>query len=113
MSRAAERDHPSRRQFLVHVGNALAGAAVWFGTPLYANDSLPHLTLSDPTAAALHYTGDASGINPAKDPTHLKGAMCSNCRLYQGGAAAFGPCQLFPGKLVSSKGWCMGYQKKE
>ena len=112
MTIGADRGRPSRRQFLVRVANAFAGAAVWLSVPLGANEALPHLTLNDPTAVALHYTDDASRIDPTKDPTHLAGTMCANCRLYQGGNATYGPCQLFPGKLVSSRGWCMGYQKK-
>ena len=33
--------------------------------------------------------------------------------LYQERAGdAWGPCQIFPGKDVSAKGWCTAYQKK-
>lgn len=111
---ASDRTSCSRRRFIGNVGSAIGvltlGEAV--SSVVYAAD-LPHVTSSDPTAVALHYTEDASGIDPAKYPTHLAGARCANCNLYQGSAsAAYGPCQLYPGKAVSSKGWCMGYQKK-
>ena len=103
---------PSRRQFLIGVGSAFAGTAL-LTARVPAAESLPHLSASDPAASALHYTDEASEVDPAKDPTHMAGAMCGNCKLYQGGNAASGPCQLFPGKSVSSQGWCMGHQKKE
>jgi High potential iron-sulfur protein len=104
----------SRRRFVASVGGAvgaftLGGAA----SPVVRAASLPHVEASDPTARALHYTEDASKINAAQDPTHRAGTRCATCKLYQGTAnAAYGPCQLFPGKAVSSNGWCMGYQQK-
>ena len=110
MSRGAE-PVASRRQFLIGAGSAFAGAAL-LSARVPAAESLPHVAANDQAAAALHYTDDASKIDSAKDPTHMTGTMCGNCKLYQGGDAASGPCQLFPGKSVSSRGWCMGYQKK-
>ena len=110
MSRGADWA-PSRRQFLIRAGSALAGTAL-FNVRVRAAESLPHIAANDPAALALHYTDDASRIDSAKDPGHMAGATCANCKLYQGGDAASGPCQLYPGKSVSSKGWCMGYQKK-
>ena len=75
--------------------------------------ALPHLTVQDSQALALHYTEDASRIEASKDPSHTAGAKCANCKLYQGSnGAPFGACQLYPGKAVSADGWCMGYQKK-
>jgi hypothetical protein len=110
MSRGADWA-PSRRQFLVSAGSALAGTAL-FSVRIPAAESLPPLAANDPAALALHYTDEANRIDSAKDPTHVAGAACGNCKLYQGGDAASGPCQLYPGKSVSSNGWCMGYQKK-
>ncbi len=42
----------------------------------------------------------------------MAGSACANCNFFQGGATAYGPCQLFPGKAVNAKGWCAGYAKK-
>jgi hypothetical protein len=64
--------------------------------------SLPHLTTQDPQAQVLHYTED---VSTSKDPTHTAGAKCGNCKLYHGNTdEPFGPCQLYPGKAVSTNG---------
>jgi hypothetical protein len=46
------------------------------------------------------------------DPKHKAGDNCSNCQFYSGGATGRGPCQLFPGKSVNSKGWCVSHNPK-
>ena len=104
----------NRRRFIRTVGSTVGALALGEAAPCVVRAAdLPHVSISDPTALALHYTEDASKIDVAKNPTHIAGTHCANCKLYQGSAgAAYGPCQLFPGKAVSSKGWCMGYQKK-
>ena len=72
---------------------------------------LPHLALTDPTAAALHYTEDAK--TAATNPTYKAGSECANCQFFQGKAGdEYGPCQLFAGKSVHSKGWCASWSKK-
>jgi len=68
------------------------------------------VTDADPTAKALGYVDDAS---KATDPKHKAGDMCSNCQFYSGGAIGRGPCQLFPGKSVSSNGWCVSHTPKK
>ena len=76
-------------------------------------DSAPLVSESDPTAAALGYKANASGVDKAKFPQYAAGSSCSNCALYQGAAgAASGPCPLYAGKAVSAKGWCASYAKK-
>ena len=105
--------HSSRRQFLSLAGGALGAAALIGSLPKTARaDDLPHLTLDDPTAQALGYTEDSSKVDAAKFPTHKPEMACANCNFYQGGATGYGPCQLFVGKAVNSKGWCSGYAKK-
>jgi hypothetical protein len=107
-------DGPSwtRRRFIRSVGSTVGALALGeAASSVVLAADLPHVSISDPTALALHYTEDASKIDVAKNPTHIAGTLCANCKLYQG-SAAYGPCHLFPGKAVSSKGWCMGYQKK-
>ena len=111
---AAQRASSSRRDFLVSV-STMVGAAAFAAalTPVADAKALPHLTTQDPQAQALHYTENVSKIDAQKDPTHTAGAKCANCKLYQGSSdEPFGPCQLYPGKAVSAKGWCMGYQQK-
>ena len=103
----------SRRRFFAGAGSALGAVALASILPRVARaDDLPHLTSADPTAQALNYTEDSSKIDSAKSPTHVAGSACANCNFFQGGTAAYGPCQLFPGKAVNAKGWCSGYAKK-
>ena len=101
----------TRRQFLTRL--AAAGALV----PLMrvggaqAAD-MPHLSPTDPTAKALHYTLDASKIDPKSEPLFKAGSDCGNCVLYQGGTAEWGGCGVFPGKAVHIKGWCQSHAPK-
>jgi hypothetical protein len=102
-----------RRRFFVGAGAALGAAAIVGALPRTALAAdLPHLSPSDPTATALNYTEDASKVDKAKAPTFVAGSACANCNFYQGAAAPWGACALFPGKDVSAKGWCAGYAKK-
>ena len=66
----------------------------------------------DPQATALGYVAVASKADQAKFPKYAAGQACSNCALYQGGAAEQGGCPLYPGKQVLSKAWCSAYNKK-
>ena len=103
----------SRRRFFTGAGGALGAVVLANVLPRIARaDDLPHLTPSDPTATALNYTEDASKVDKTKSPTYAAGSACANCNFFQGGTAAYGPCQLFPGKAVNAKGWCAGYAKK-
>ncbi|MDN5923859.1 MAG: high-potential iron-sulfur protein [Xanthomonadales bacterium] len=110
MSEHDETTEP-RRRFLKLAAGTAAAAFVAGSLPKLARAAdLPHLTLSDPTAQALKYTEDASKVT---DPKHKKGDDCANCMFYQGKAGAtYGPCQLFPGKSVHSKGWCISHTPK-
>ncbi len=63
----------------------------------------PQLGLEDPTAKALEY------VHESPDAAQL----CSGCQLYTGSAdAEWGPCAIFPGKLVSARGWCKSWIAK-
>lgn len=100
----------SRRRFLATLGGGAGGALLFAAMPHCARAAdLPHLTVADPTAKALHYTEDAS-----KAPTpHKAEQACADCRFFQGNAgSAYGPCSLYPGKAVNAKGWCAGYAAK-
>jgi hypothetical protein len=76
-------------------------ARLLVGTAAFAD--APAVDPSDPTAKALGY------VTKSAKP----GSMCSNCAQFQGKAGdATGPCTIFPGKSVSSGGWCMSWAKK-
>ena len=98
----------SRRQFMKTA--VVATAAVMAGgtmRKLFAGE--PHLTDADPTAKAMDYVEDAT---TSKNKLYKPGSVCANCQLYNGGTSGYGSCQLFPGKLVSAKGWCTSYTPK-
>lgn len=99
-----------RRTFLIGVaGAASALAASRFA---FAQGGTP-LSESDPQAQALGYKTDATKADKTKFPKYTAGQTCSTCQLYQGKPAdATGPCPLFPGKVVASKGWCSAWVKK-
>ncbi|SFS14963.1 Tat (twin-arginine translocation) pathway signal sequence [Dyella sp. OK004] len=106
-----EKDIESRRRFLKAAAGT-AAAAVAIGTlPRFARAAdLPHVAESDPTAKALGYVEDAGS---SKDAKHKPGDTCANCQFYSGGPSGYGPCQLFPGKSVNAKGWCVSHSPKK
>ena len=102
----------TRRLLLECVGLVAASLAA---TPIraLATADLPHVATTDPVAAALGYAEDATKIDPSKAPSYQPGQKCANCMQNSGAAGqAWGPCSLFPGKLVNENGWCRGYVKK-
>ncbi len=104
-----------RRQFL-KLSGASAGLGIFvMALPRHARaDDLPHVPETDPTASALGYKEDATKIDDAKYPTHKAGLVCSNCQFFGGtDKTPWAACQLFPGKSVSAKGWCSGYNAKK
>jgi hypothetical protein len=106
----AAQPNASRRRFVAGISALIGWVSVISLGPRKADaDEPPHLSPKDPVATALSYTEDATTTTAA---THLPGSACANCNFFQGGTAAFGPCQLFPGKTVNAKGWCTGYLKK-
>lgn len=107
-----EKELQSRRRFLKVAAGTAAAAAVVGSVPGFVRAAdLPHVSESDPTAKALDYVEDAG---KSKNPKHQAGAVCANCQFYSGtGTAGYGPCQLFPGKSVSAKGWCVSHTPKK
>lgn len=106
-----ELDTESRRRFLKIAAGTTAAVVVIGGLPRFARAAeLPPLSPSDPTAKALSYVEDASKADSAK---RKAGTDCSNCMFYSGGPTGRGPCQLFPGKSVNAKGWCVSYSPKK
>lgn len=100
--------NPDRRSFFGPALSLLVGATLAFGTKAAtrtADNTMPHVSIdSDPTAKMLGYT-ENSAAAPAP---HQQGQACANCRLFDGGTP-YGPCRLYPGKLVNANGWCAGY----
>ncbi len=106
-----EQDIESRRRFLKVAAGTTVAAVVIGGLPRFARAAdLPPVTEADPTAKALGYMEDGSTSTNAK---HKAGDTCSTCQFYSGGAAGRGPCQLFPGKSVNAKGWCVSHTPKK
>lgn len=100
----------ARRKFLKTT--IVATAAVMAGATIrkaLGTGDMPHLTDTDPTAKAMGYVDDAA---TSKNKLYRPGSVCANCQLYSGGTAGYGDCQLFPGKLVSARGWCTSYTRK-
>lgn len=113
-TRTISQTSESRRQFLqlaVFGAGAAALSTVLIGKARAAD--LPHLTLDDATAKALGYVEDTTKVDAAKYPNHTPAQDCAACSFYQGTAGSeYGPCTLFPGKAVHSKGWCSGFVAK-
>ena len=100
----------SRRDFIRIV--PLAGAALLASRAGLAGDA-PRLDPKDPQAVALGYAPDATKADKAKFANYVAGHECANCHQFQGKAGdTFGPCLIFGGKQVSSRGWCSAWVKK-
>jgi High potential iron-sulfur protein len=99
----------NRRVFMLQVAAAS-------GTALLAAKAQAQAAMvneKDAQAASLGYAADTTKVDAKKFPKHAAAQMCSNCQVYAGKPAdPAGPCAIFPGKLVASKGWCSAYVKK-
>jgi hypothetical protein len=92
---------------------AAAATAAAKAAAAAAPAGLPHVNPQDPTAVALAYFEDAGKVDAKQFPTYKAGQLCSNCLQGTGDAnAPWRGCNLYPGKLVSAKGWCKVYIKK-
>ncbi|SFM66151.1 Tat (twin-arginine translocation) pathway signal sequence [Ectothiorhodospira mobilis] len=101
-------DHPiSRRKFLKAGTCGLAAVPVaglfWSGNA----QAQERLKENDPSAQALDYVHNAADSDHAD---YQQGQNCLNCDLYTDpNAKDWGPCAVFPGKLVAAEGWCSAY----
>jgi High potential iron-sulfur protein len=68
----------SRRSLLERVGLIAGALATMPMHSLRAADQ-PHLSTTDPTAAALGYTEDATKVDVSKSPTYRPGQKCATC----------------------------------
>ena len=90
-----------------------ASAALLLVRSAGAQDAMPHVDPSDPTAVALGYVPDASQVDKAANPMFKEGSMCANCAQIMGNEGdEWRPCNIFPGKLVHSHGWCKVWAPK-
>jgi hypothetical protein len=109
MSRPPSNRALNRRSLVKNLAAAAAAVSFLRGVKSRAAD-LPHLDVKDPQAGALGYVENATQVDAKKYPTYVKGSRCDNCLLLQGSSgAAYRPCNLFAGKLVSAAGWCSGW----
>lgn len=75
--------------------------------------SWPRVDESEPVAMALSYKHDASKIDAAKQPRYKAGQVCRSCVQWKGtDSDEWGPCGIFPKKLVNANGWCTTYAAK-
>ncbi|MCH7637236.1 MAG: high-potential iron-sulfur protein [Proteobacteria bacterium] len=64
-------------------------------------------------AMAMKYTHDSSSVDASTRAKPAADQFCSNCALAQGADGdEWLPCQIFPGKAVSAKGWCSVWAPK-
>lgn len=100
----------SRRRFIQIAATSLAAAPLVNGLLSGSAEAVEAISESDPLAVALKYKMDATKAPERKDAT----ALCSNCQLYTGKPGdAKGPCSVLGDKLVSAKGWCTAWTKKQ
>lgn len=81
-----------------------------------ARAAAPAVAADDPTAVALKYNADATKADraaAARPGLPAAEQVCSNCQ-FSGASdvADHLTCTLFPGKVVSAKGWCSSWTKK-
>ncbi|MEL7537443.1 MAG: high-potential iron-sulfur protein [Pseudomonadota bacterium] len=115
MTQQAKSRGVSRRQILRSGAIAVAAvplAAIGVRGAQAETVELPKLTADDPAAKALGYVDNVASIAEGSEATFKAGSDCANCQLYTGGDAEYGPCSIFPGKLVSAKGWCRTWVQK-
>ncbi|MEE4379834.1 MAG: high-potential iron-sulfur protein [Candidatus Competibacteraceae bacterium] len=113
--------HPDnrRRSFLKISAFSLVSVPIggWLANQQARAADMPQLDESDPTAQALGYVHDATKANVAEFPKRSgpDGAdqFCRNCQLYTGSdGSEWGPCSIFPGKVVNANGWCNAWVQK-
>jgi hypothetical protein len=102
-----------RRQFIQLSAVAAAGCFAGAGREALANPDMPKVSEDDPMAKGMRYTHDASTVDPASRANPAENQTCANCALVQGNDGdEWRPCQIFPGKVVSAKGWCQVWAPK-
>jgi len=94
----------NRRTFMFQVA---AGGIALAASRAQAQATGAKLEESDPQAMALGYKQDTTKVDAKKYPAFVPGSNCDNCLRLEGTPGSdYRPCSLFPGKLVSVRGWC-------
>ena len=63
-------------------------------------------------ALRLGYRHDGAKVDRKAYPKYREEQSCAGCQFYKGTRGEpLGPCQVFKGRLVSAKGWCISYWK--
>jgi hypothetical protein len=80
-------------------------------------EGLPKLDENSQTAQALGYKHDAKRVDktqfPSRGDADSANELCKNCVQFQAQPdQEWGPCTIFPGKLVNANGWCSAYVAK-
>jgi len=107
-----------RRHFLKIGAFSLVSVPIyWLSSQQAHAADMPQLAESDPAAQALGYVHDAAKADVEKFPKRSgpDGAnqFCKNCQLYTGpDGSEWGPCSIFPGKVVNANGWCNAWIQK-
>ena len=110
MGRSIRFDAAMTRRTLVKGLAYVAGGAAILPSRASSAAEPQRLDAKDPAAVALGYVEHADRLDAKRYPSYVKGSSCENCLLLQGSSpAAYRPCSLFPGKLVSASGWCSGW----
>ena len=94
----------SRRQFVMSTATVVAlSPSIFLTSRSVGAADMPKVDPNDTQAKALSCVHES----PSADN------FCTNCQLYSSAAdSAWGPCAIFPGKLVAGKGWCSAWVKK-
>jgi hypothetical protein len=95
---------PSRRQFLISL--------VAITAPSYSH-AASMVQESDPLARTLAYVSDTTRANQVDYPSHTTDQMCRICTSFQGNPKeGSGPCKVYSGRIVSTKGWCSAFERR-
>lgn len=100
----------SRRRLLARVAVGVAVIPL-ARLAVAAPDAPPHLSPDDLVAKQLHYTSDASKLDPKTESSYVAGSHCGSCALFHGSKAVGGwaPCDVFTKNAVNQNGWCLSY----
>jgi len=108
-SNSMSQDSLTRRK-LISAGLIGTVALPFLGKPAHA--TAEKLSPSDPQALKLGYVENVKQVDVKHFPTYKPGQTCANCNFIQLRYGPLRPCQIFPGKVVSEKGWCSAWVEK-
>ena len=101
----------NRRRLLSRAAAAIPVLTLGANRIWAADEPLPKVEESHPTAAALSYVHDATK-SPKRTTPAQQTQYCDNCIHYTATEDEWGTCAVIPGFLVAAKGWCMVWVAK-